>query len=715
MEEQEKKSSSPASSSQYPRRRTGFRRYGSNRASDQEAGQGQAGGREAAGQQNNQNRRPSDSRRRFPMSRMGSGRPEQGGQRRSFNRDQSRRPEGLSQTEDATSGIKPTSAPRSGSGAPRGRGRGGKQMRPPQMRFHPAIPKEGEYAFQEMPIFPIDINNENLKIVPLGGFGEVGRNMMVLEYKDDIIIVDVGLRFREEDMPGVDFIIPNIAYLKGKEDNIRGIFITHGHFDHIGAIPYLIEKLGNPPIFATPLSRGIILKRQDEFPNLPKLEIHPIDKANIEPINLGNFTVEAYHINHNIPDAIGLAIHTPVGTVIHTCDFKFDFTPVGDYPTDLSVFSQFGDKGILALLSDSTGVEQPGNTLSESVIMKNLDEVFQATQGRLIVSTFSSLLSRVQQIIMLAEAHGRKVAIEGYSMKSNVEIARELGYLKVQKGTIIDIKDVEEYPHNKIVIICTGAQGESSAALMRIVNREHRFVRLHKNDTVVFSSSVVPGNERTVQFLKDLIARQGAKIFHYKMMDIHASGHAQVEDLKMMISLIKPKYFIPIHGQFYMLQLHAELAKGLGYTDDNIGLAENGDILELGKEKLNIIKKVVPSNYVMVDGLGVGDVGEVVLRDRRVLAEDGMFVIVTIVDSRTGKVRGNPDIISRGFVYLREAKELLSEVRRRVKHIVEKSASGADAEMNYEYVKDNVRDKVGQFLYQETQRRPMVLPVIIEI
>lgn len=612
-----------------------------------------------------------------------------------------------------------------GAGAPKDRQRGdrpqrrsggkrGTMRKPQQMRFHPAIPKEAELA-QATQVFPIDIHNENLKIVPLGGFGEVGRNMMVLEYKDDIIIVDVGLRFREEDMPGVDFIIPNIAYLRGKEQNIRGIFITHGHFDHIGAIPYLIEKLGNPPIFATPLSRGIILKRHEEFPHLPKLEIHPIDKANIEPINLGHFTVEAYHINHNIPDAIGLAIHTPVGTVIHTCDFKFDFTPVGDYPTDLNVFTKFGEKGVLALLSDSTGVEQAGSTLSESVIMKNLDELFQSAKGRLIVSTFSSLLSRVQQIILLSEAHGRKVAVEGYSMKSNVEIARELGYIKVQKGTIIDIKDIEEYPPEKTVIICTGAQGESSAALMRIVNREHRFVRLHKNDTVVFSSSVVPGNERTVQFLKDLIARQGAKIFHYKMMDIHASGHAQIEDLKMMISLIKPRYFIPIHGQFYMLQLHADLAKGLGYDDSRIGLAENGDILELGTEKINIIKNVVPSNYVMVDGLGVGDIGEVVLRDRRALAEDGMFVVIAVFDATTGRVRGNPDIISRGFVYLRESRELLSEVRKRVKYIVEKSASGTDAEINWDYVKDNIRDKVGQFLYQETQRRPMVLPVVIEI
>lgn len=593
--------------------------------------------------------------------------------------------------------------------------------RRPAIKFHPSISKEEE-ALQikyGRPLFPIEPENENLKIVPLGGLGEVGRNMMVLEYKDDIVIIDMGVRFREEDMPGIDYIIPNIAYLKGKEKYIRGIIITHGHFDHTGAIPYIIDKLGNPPIYTTPLTKMMILKRHEEFPNLPKLEIHTVIKEfthEVQKFNLGTyFSVEPFHVNHTIPDSVGLAISTPVGTILHTCDFKFDFTPVGDYPTDLNVYSNIGAKGVLALLSDSTGSEQPGHTISESVVLENLNEIFEATKGRLIISTFSSLLTRIQQIILLAEKHNRKVVIEGYSMKSSVEIAKELGYIKMEKGTIIDVKNIDDYPPEKIIILCTGAQGDGGAALMRIANREHRFVQLRKNDTVVFSSSVVPGNERTVQFLKDLIARQGAKIFHYKMMDIHASGHAQIEDLKLMISLIKPKFFIPIHGQFYMLQSHAELAKGMGYTDDKIGLSENGDIIELNKEKLSIAKQVVPVNYVMVDGLGVGDVGEVVLRDRRVLAEDGMFVIITILDAKTGRVRGNPDIISRGFVYLRESKEMLSEVRKRTKYIVEKSASGRDAEMNYEYVKDNVREKIGQFLFQQTQRRPMILPVVIEI
>lgn len=589
------------------------------------------------------------------------------------------------------------------------------------VKFHPSIVTE-EQAIQLRgagTLFPINKESDNLKIVPLGGLGEVGRNMMVLEYKDDIVIIDMGVRFREEDMPGIDYIIPNIAYLKGKEKYIRGIIITHGHFDHTGAIPYIIDKLGNPPIYTTPLTKMMILKRHEEFPNLPKLEIHTIIKEfthEVQKFNLGTyFSVEPFHVNHTIPDSVGLTINTPVGTILHTCDFKFDFTPVGDYPTDLNVYSNIGAKGVLALLSDSTGSEQPGHTISESVVLENLNEIFESAKGRLIISTFSSLLTRIQQIILLAQKHGRKVIIEGYSMKSSVEIAKELGYIKMEKGTIIDIKNIDDYPSEKVVILCTGAQGDGGAALMRIANREHRFVQLHKNDTVVFSSSVVPGNERTVQFLKDLIARQGAKIFHYKMMDIHASGHAQIEDLKLMISLIKPKYFIPIHGQFYMLQSHAELAKGMGYDDSTIGLAENGDIIELNPEKISITKQAVPVSYVMVDGLGVGDVGEVVLRDRRVLAEDGMFVIITILDSQTGRVRGNPDIISRGFVYLRESREMLSEVRKRVKYIVEKSASGRDAEMNYEYVKDNVREKVGQFLFQQTQRRPMILPVVIEI
>lgn len=593
--------------------------------------------------------------------------------------------------------------------------------RRPAIKFHPSISKEEE-ALQikyGRPLFPIEPENENLKIVPLGGLGEVGRNMMVLEYKDDIVIIDMGVRFREEDMPGIDYIIPNIAYLKGKEKYIRGIIITHGHFDHTGAIPYIIDKLGNPPIYTTPLTKMMILKRHEEFPNLPKLEIHTVIKEfthEVQKFNLGTyFSVEPFHVNHTIPDSVGLSINTPVGSILHTCDFKFDFTPVGDYPTDLNVYSDIGAKGVLALLSDSTGSEQPGHTISESVVLENLNEIFESAKGRLIISTFSSLLTRIQQIISLAQKHGRKVIIEGYSMKSNVEIARELGYLKIEKGTLIDIKNIDDYPPEKIVILCTGAQGDGGAALMRVANREHRFVQLRKNDTVVFSSSVVPGNERTVQFLKDLIARQGAKIFHYKMMDIHASGHAQIEDLKLMISLIKPRYFIPIHGQFYMLQSHAELAKGMGYADDKIGLSENGDIIELNPEKMTITKQVVPVNYVMVDGLGVGDVGEVVLRDRRVLAEDGMFVIIAILDSKTGRVRGNPDIISRGFVYLRESKEMMSEVRKRVKYIVEKSASGRDAEMNYEYVKDNIREKIGQFLFQQTQRRPMILPVVIEI
>ncbi len=552
----------------------------------------------------------------------------------------------------------------------------------------------------------------NLRIIPLGGLEEVGRNMMLLEYQESILIVDMGLQFPEEDMPGIDYIIPNISYLRGKEKNIVGTIITHGHYDHIGAIPHLIERLGNPPIYTTPLTRGIILKRQEDFPIQTKLNIIQIKKN--ETINLGPFKIEFFHVNHNIPDGVGLAIHTPVGLIIHTGDFKFDHSPIGDEPADISRIAKIASQGVLFLMSDSTNAEIPGYSISEKTIQDNLEKIFEKSSGRIIAATFASLLARVQEIINLAEKYGRKVAIDGYSMKTNVEIAKKLGYLKYKKGTFIPIKEVNEYSPSKIVITCTGAQGEGNAVLMRIANKQHKFVEIEKDDTVIFSSSVVPGNERTVQGVRDALARQGARVIHSPLMDIHASGHAQKEDLKMMINLVRPKFLMPIHGNYYMLKLHGEIGESLGIKPEDICLAKNGNIIELTPDKFSILKEKVPTNYVMVDGLGIGDVGNVVLRDRKAMAKDGMFVIIAIVDSKTGKVRGNPDIISRGFVYLRESKELLADTRRRVKAIVE-SASTPEHSTNWVYVKDVIRDKIGQFLFQKTQRRPMVLPVVIEV
>ncbi|PJE57976.1 MAG: ribonuclease J [Candidatus Portnoybacteria bacterium CG10_big_fil_rev_8_21_14_0_10_36_7] len=551
-----------------------------------------------------------------------------------------------------------------------------------------------------------------LNIIPLGGVEEIGRNMTIFEYDDQIIIVDMGLQFPEEDMPGIDYIIPNIACLEGKEKNILGVIITHGHYDHIGAIPHLMHRLGNPTIYTAALTRGIVLRRQEDFHGIPKLNIELITQDS--QLTLGDFKVEFFHVNHNIPDGLGVVLHTPVGTVVHSGDFKFDHSPIGEKPADIARIAQIGAGGILCLLSDSTAAEKLGYTISEREVQDNLEIIFKESNKRIIIATFASLLSRVQAIINLAEKYDRKVAVDGYSMRMNVEIAKSLRYLKVTKHTLIKPSQIHEYPPEKAVILCTGAQGEGNAVLMRIVNKEHKNFKIEKDDSVVFSSSVVPGNERTVQSLKDNIYKQGARVYHYKLMDIHTSGHGQKEDLKMMLNLIKPKFLMPIHGNFYMLMLHGEIAQTTGMDEKNVILAENGQIISLSTDKVTIGNKKVPTGYVMVDGLGVGDVGSVVLRDRQMMSKDGMFVVIVTVDAQTGKVKNSPDIISRGFIYMRDNKELLMDTRKKVKEIVE-GVTGGQHPINWSYVKENMRDKIGQFLFMRTNRRPMVLPVIIEV
>lgn len=555
-------------------------------------------------------------------------------------------------------------------------------------------------------------SKHSLRIIPLGGLGEVGRNMMILEYERKILIIDMGVRFPEEDMPGIDFIIPNTSYLKGRESDIVGVVFTHGHYDHIGAVPYLIEKMGNPLIFASNLTKGIILKRQEDFPNQPKLKIETVKHQS--RVNLPPFKIEFFRQNHNIADNLGLFISTPAGNIVHTSDFKFDSYPVNDLPTDFDKLKEIGSRNITLLMSDSTGAEEPGHSLSEKEIFENLEKIFKQAKRKIIAATFSSLINRLQQIINLSEKYNRKVAIDGYSMRTNVEICKKLGYIKSKKGTLINIRQVNDYPDEKITILCTGAQGEGQAVLMKIANKEHLHVRVKKGDTVIFSSSVIPGNERTVQIVKDEILRQGAKVFHYKMMDIHAGGHAQEEELKQMIKIINPKFFLPIHGQYSMLVAHSEIAQKVGIPSENITVIENGQQVILNQEKIFVEKETVVSNYVMVDGLGIGDIGEVVLRDRQILAKDGMFVIVAVVDRQTGKVRNSPDIISRGFIYLRENKELLRLTRKKVIDIVDRAA-GSGGAVNWSYIKDEIRNKIGQFFYNKTQRRPMILPVVIEI
>ena len=556
-----------------------------------------------------------------------------------------------------------------------------------------------------------------LKVIVLGGLEEVGRNMTLLEYENDIILIDMGLQFPEEDMPGIDYIIPNISYLKGKEKNIRGIIITHGHYDHIGGIPHLVPRLGNPTIYGTQLTLAIIKKRQEDYKS-GKLNLAVVKEEDV--ITLGKFKVEFIHVNHNIPDSVAVVVHTPVGAVIHTGDWKFDYTPVDERPADFAKIAEIGRNGVLALMSDSTNAPEEGHQISEQEIGKNLKALIEKAPGRIIIGTFSSLLSRVEQIIRIAEEMGKKVAVDGFSMKTNVEIMKVLGYLKVKPGTLIDIADVHNHPQEKIIIVCTGAQGEERAVLMRIANEEHRFVRIEPKDTVVFSSSVVPGNERTIQRLKDTLYRKGADVVHYKMMDIHAGGHAKAEDIKLMVRLVNPKYFIPIEGSHSHLRLNAKVAESIGFDPKNIFVADNGQVMEFiagGKDLSGTVGRLtpqrVPTDYVMVDGLGVGDVSQVVLRDRKMMAEDGMIVIITTVDARTGYLIGSPDIISRGFVYMRESKELIEQVRAKVKKLI--SDRDPKSAADNVFIKNKIRDNIGQFLFTKTERRPMVLPVIIEV
>ena len=559
-------------------------------------------------------------------------------------------------------------------------------------------------------------SGSKLKIMVLGGLEEVGRNLTVFEYDKEIIIVDMGLQFPEEDMPGIDYIIPNVSYLEDKTNQIKGVIITHGHYDHIGGIPHLMGKLGNPPIFMGKLTAGIVRKRVEEFNKCPKLNVQEINENS--KLQLGkNFRVETLRVNHSIPDCFAVIIHTPVGTVIHSGDFKIDYSPVNDKPADLNRIAQIGGQGVLLLMSDSTDATHPGYQISESSIGDEMGKIFEKLEGRIIIGTFASQLSRVQKLFDLGEKFGRRINLQGRSMNDNVEIAHQIGYLKFNPRILVEDHELNRLPDNKVIIIGTGAQGESNAFLRRVVNGEHRSVNLKAGDTVIFSSSVIPGNERTIQTLRDVIVRQGAKVINYQMMDVHAGGHAKQEDLKLMMRLIKPEYFMPIEANHYMLQAHAELAEQVGIPRDKIFVADNGQIVEFQKTGGQVIGKLtkekVITDYVMVDGLGVGDISNIVLRDRRVMAEDGMIVIIATIDSKTGDIIGNPDIISRGFVYMKENKELIQKTRMKVKKIVKDHNPHTQADDDY--IKNKIRNDIGQFLFSQTKRRPMVLPVVIKV
>ena len=564
----------------------------------------------------------------------------------------------------------------------------------------------------ERPIPPLAAGN--IRIIPLGGVEEIGKNMTMVEVGDDIVIVDAGFQFREDDTPGIDYIIPNTKYLEERREKIRGLFITHGHLDHIGGIPYIIDRIGYPPIYTRGLTAVMIKKRQEEFPNLKPLDIHEVEKE--DTIKAGNLRVRFFSVYHTIPDSMGIVIETQYGDIVFTGDLRLDHVDGIPTETEEKEFSWFADRKVLFLGADSTNVERPGFSLPERVVKKNLDEIIAKTPGRLIIGTFSSQLERLMRMIEQAERVGRKILIEGRSMKVNIEIVKQLGMLKVSDKTFIDAAQLEHLPDSKVVILATGAQGDEFAALMRVAMKTHKYVKIKKGDTVVLSSSVVPGNERSVQKLKDNLSRQGARIIHRDTMDVHASGHANRDETFWIHQKINPRYFMPMHGYHYMLRVHADIAKACGRAEDEIVIPDNGTVIEIQDEGTKIVrlKESAPNSLRLVDGFSIGDLQEVVIRDRTVLSQEGMFVIIATVNPKTGRLRKSPDIISRGFVYLRESQELLQQARIIVKKTIEDEAKKQNP-INFDMIKNDVTDSISRFLFEKTNKRPIVIPVVLGV
>jgi len=533
--------------------------------------------------------------------------------------------------------------------------------------------------------------------------------MMVVEYGDDIIIIDAGLMFPDDEMFGVDLVIPDTNYLNDKKQRIRGILITHGHEDHVGGLPYVLPMLDFPPIYATRLTQGLINVKLKEHKLLDKATVNLIAPG--DQLKLGKCLIEFFRVNHSIPDCVGIVIHTPIGTVVHTGDYKFDHTPVDGQAADFGTLARIGNEGVLLMMGDSTRVEVPGYTPSERVINDSLDKIFANAPGRILIATFASLISRVQQVIDTAVRYDRKVALVGRSMVNNVQMALELGYLDIPKATLIRAEDINKFLPEQIVLICTGSQGEPTSALTRIASQDHRLVRIQPNDTVILSATPVPGNEKMVNRTINNLFRQGAEVFYQAIANVHVSGHAAQEELKLMLGLLRPRFFMPIHGEYRQLALHEKLARSLGIPYDHIIVAEDGDIVEVTADSIKIASHTVSGN-VYVDGLGVGDVGQIVLRDRQVLAQDGILMAILTVDKETGQPLAGPDIVSRGFVYMRDADELLDSARERVlESFIGLNGHASD----WSFVKDKIKHTLSEFLYEKTHRRPMVLPVVVEV
>lgn len=549
-----------------------------------------------------------------------------------------------------------------------------------------------------------------LKVISLGGLQEIGKNMTVFEYDNDIIIVDCGLAFPEDDMLGIDLVIPDISYLIKNMDKIRGIVLTHGHEDHIGALPYILKEL-NVPVFGTLLTLGLLENKLKEHGLNKLVTLHTVVPG--ETIKLGQFKVEFIHTNHSIADAVALAITTPVGVIVHTGDFKVDYTPIDGEVMDLFRFAELGKSGVLLLLSDSTNAERKGFTMSESSVGCVFDNIFSETlKNRIMVATFSSNIHRIQQIVNSAYKYGRKVAIIGRSMVNAVKTSIELEYLNMPDNTLIDISEIKNYSDDKLVIITTGSQGETMSALSRIASNDHKQVSIKPGDKIIISASSIPGNEKNISNVINDLTKKGANVLYEGIADIHVSGHARQEELKLMLSLIKPKYFMPVHGEYVHLLSHKELAMSLGIPKDNIFIMNIGEVLEVSKNDAKV-NGTVQAGQVLVDGLGVGDVGNIVLRDRRNLSENGLMIVVVAIDSATGSIVSGPDIISRGFVYVRESEDLMGEARNVINDALMKCELNHIS--NWSGIKNTIKDTLKNFLWQKIKRSPMILPIIMEV